>query len=288
MNEIFKNKDWQKQFSRYGYVIIPSILNPSEIKQIRDTYSKFSNEITQSFHTSHFSINVNYKKTIQEKIIEIVYPNLLPLLNNYVPVFANMMVKSADTNNFLQMHADWTYVDETKFRSISAWIPLVDTNKQNGCFGVIDESHVFTNLIRGPRIQQNNFKRDRVWVKKYGKLICLKAGDAIIFDHALLHFSLANFSGVVRPAINMSMVPKDVEVVHYCVPTGANEIEKYIVDDLNFYLEYDNWERPRIGKPVEYLPIETIKYIDYHLENYGKTHLSLGGRFISFLKGHFV
>lgn len=284
---VFNDAVLQEEFSTKGYVVLPNILSAGELATLRDAYLPFEKEMNQSFHTSHFSADVAYKATAQKAIFETVYPHIKPYVNDYIPVFANLMIKHANPENFLQMHADWTYVDETKFRSISVWIPFVDTNERNGCFGVIEKSHLFMNSIRGPGIQQNNFKRDRIWVKKYGKLVPVKAGDAIVFDHALLHYSLANTSQESRPALNLSLVPKATPIVHYCIPEGEQVIEKYNVNDEDFFLDYENWQRPKRGKPVAFLSKKDIVFIDDKVENYGRNYLTPTQRIKSFFKEHF-
>jgi len=281
---VFNDAALQEEFATNGYVVLPNILSAAELTTIKDAYLPFEKEISQSFHTSHFSADVDYKATVQQAIFDVVYPHVKSFVNDYIPVFANLMIKHANPENFLQMHADWTYVDETQYRSISVWIPFVDTTAANGCFGVIEKSHQFMNAIRGPGIQQNNFKRDRIWVKKYGKLVPVKAGDAIVFDHSLLHYSLANTTTESRPALNLSMAPKNAPLLHYCIPEGADKIEKYTVEDPDFFLRYVNWQRPQIGTPVACLEKSSIEFIDEKMENYGRNYLTLKERWVSFLK----
>lgn len=281
---VFNDAALQEEFSTKGYIVLPSVLTATELAVIMQAYSPFENEVSQPFHTSHFSADVEYKSTIQKVIYDVVFPKVSAYFNAYVPIFANLMIKKANPENFLQMHADWTYVDETKFRSISVWIPFVDTNERNGCFGVIEKSHLFMNSIRGPGIQQNNFKRDRIWVKKYGKLVPIKAGDAIVFDHALLHYSLANTSQESRPALNLTLAPKEAPIVHYCIPEGEHIIEKYAVYDKEFFLDYVNWQRPRRGTPIAFIAKEEIKFIDERIELYGKNYLTPLQRLLSYFK----
>ncbi len=281
---VFNDAALQESFVSKGYVVLPNVVSVAELTMLKDAYMPFEKEISQPFHTSHFSADVDYKATVQQAIYATVYPHVKHFFNDYIPVFANLMIKQANSENFLQMHADWTYVDETKFRSVSVWIPFIDTTAANGCFGVIEHSHQFMNAIRGPGIQQNNFKRDRIWVKKYGKLVPVKAGDAIIFDHALLHFSLANRTTLSRPALNLSLVPREVPLVHYCIPEGEQVIEKYIVNDETFFLDYVNWQRPQRGTPIAYIAKEEINFIDERVEQYGKTYLTPLQRLLSYFK----
>jgi ectoine hydroxylase-related dioxygenase (phytanoyl-CoA dioxygenase family) len=178
------------------------------------------------------------------------------------------MIKNPDKKIFMPLHADWTYVDENQYRSMSVWVPLVDTDENNGSLGVIAGSHRVMNKIRGPRIRQSSYDHDKLWTQKYGKLLPAKAGTAVIYDHALMHFSPPNYSSIPRPAINLSLVPDEAQAIHYCIPEGAHDIEKYEVNDKSFYMEYDNFQRPRRQKPIEHLPVDSVKWIDEKMNNF--------------------
>ena len=238
MNVAFRDAKLQKVFEQEGYIVLPSLLSDEDILCLTNLFASFQIQYLDAFHTTHFSTDVNHKKIVHDAIAKIVSATTVPYLNNFIPLFGNFMVKNSDTKNCMPMHADWTYVDEKNFCSVSVWVPLIDVDEKNGCFGVVAGSHKITNIIRGPQIKQtSSLERDKVWEKRYGKLIPMKAGDAIIYNHALLHYSLANTSNIARPAINLSMAPA-VPWLHYCRP--ETDIEVYRVADTSFYTHYNN------------------------------------------------
>jgi hypothetical protein len=269
MSPIFKNEQLDKQLSDKGYIIADSLLDKEEIKRLYDFATSHDSHYSSAFHTTHFSTDTSYKKEVHNLISQAVSPKVEKLLQNFKPIFGNLMIKMPDPSVTMPLHADWCYVDEKRTRSLAVWIPLVDTNIENGCIGVVEGSHRVTNIIRGPNIKQSSsLETDAIWAEKYGKLIPMKAGDAFIYDHALLHFSPANKSGKIRPALNLSMVPQDTEIIHYCIPDGAENMEKYIVTSADFYIDYDNFQRPRSGRVIEHLPKDTVKYIDDRMKYY--------------------
>lgn len=261
MTSVFKKEFYQNEIHEKGFVQIP-LLSEFDVKELLLFFEQQNANIKEPFHTSHFSTNKNYKQATHDIICKTVFPALEPLLNNFIPIFGNFMVKQAEPTIFMPLHADWTYVDENKYRSIAIWIPLVDTDEENGCLGVIEGSHRIMNKIRGPRIQQSSYTHDKEWVKKTGRLLPVKAGCAVIYDHALLHYSPPNRSGKIRPALNLSLVPKEAEVIHYCIPEGGNEIELYKVENPQFYIHYSNFQRPETGKLIEKLPTSIVAFID--------------------------
>ena len=64
----------------------------------------------------------------------------------------------------------------------------------------------------------------------------MKAGDAIVYHHALLHYSPPNKSAVSQPALNLSVALTDVSLVHYCKPEEAADMEVKEVKDSSFYI----------------------------------------------------
>lgn len=267
MLRIFSSNNHQEEYRRKGYVIIRGLLTAAEVSELKELALSHTKQYVQPFHASHFSDDEDYKMKVHNVLKQVVFNRVKPYLVNFRAVFGNFMVKQPGDNGFLQMHADWAYVNEPENRSLAVWVPLVDTNEQNGCLGVIDGSHRFMNIVRGPRIQQNSFDHDRQWIIDYGTLLPMKAGDAVVYDHALLHFSYANKTTELRPALNVSMVPENAEIIHYSVPEGETQIIKYAVPSDDFFIHYSNFKTPRLGKVIQTLPADKVKYIDRKMEN---------------------
>jgi len=262
MQSVFNDASLQKQFDRKGYVIIPSLINDEDIGVLTKLFKQFENEYVGPFHTSHFSEDVIYKKQVHKTVSALVFPKAATYLNHFYPLFGNLMVKNPDQNFDMDLHADWTYVDESVFCSASIWIPLIDVNAENGCLGIIEGSHKITNAIRGPQIRQSTRNHEKEWSQKYGKLLPLKAGDAIIYNHALLHYSLSNKTIQTRPALNLSVVPEASNWIHYCQPEMSGQIEMYKVADSDFYISYSHFQRPQTSNVIQTLSPDVVKYIE--------------------------
>ena len=264
----------QKDFERKGYVLIPALLDSRSIDTLISLYTRYQDQYSGPFHTSHFSTDASYKKQVHDTIVGTVFPPAEAYLNDFLPLFGNFMIKNPDPNAAMDLHADWTYVDESKFRSVSIWTPLVDTTIENGCLGVIEGSHKITNAIRGPLIRQSTREHEPEWERRYGTLLPMKTGDAIIYDHALLHYSLPNKSSRPRPAFNLSLAPTSAAPwLHYCQPEGTNEIEEYSVIDTDFYIRYIHFQRPETGQLIKRFPATDIKYMDERMNSFWKHKL---------------
>jgi hypothetical protein len=274
MSPVFHDSLLQKDFEQKGYVLIPSLLHGQDIDKLLALFTKFPAEYSGPFHTSHFSTNTEYKKQVHDLITDTVFPLAAPYFNNFLPLFGNFMIKNPDPGAAMDLHADWTYVDEFKYRSLAIWVPLVDVDAENGCFGVIEGSHKITNTIRGPLIRQSTRDHESEWEKRYGKLLPMKAGDAIFYDHALLHYSPANKTDKTRPALNLSLAPASAAPwLHYCQPEGINEIDVYKVPHPDFFIHYTHFHRPETGEIIGKIPLSNIEYIDDRMNSFWRRNL---------------
>ena len=282
---IFRNTEFNNHFQQNGYVQIDSM--PSEIlEQLQAFYHSHNPQNINGFHTTHFSTDKEYKKRVNDGLIQILAPIIDDLLIGYTPAFANFMVKTGGGNNPMPLHADWTYVSEPENISISMWIPLVNTTKQNGCLGVIPYSQHLSRNVRGPKITQVLPPYDTMLIQKMGKLIPIKAGQAILYDHRLLHYSPANNSNDVRPALNISIVPENTEIIHYTCPEGQDLIHKYIINDLNFFVRYDNFQFPLMGEATQHKQLSEVPLIHAEVPNFIKEYGTSG--FLKKLRKLFV
>lgn len=276
MATVFKDEKLNAHFNKYGYAVAP-VLSASEVEALKVFYLNNPNPFKAEFHTTHFSTDKNYKQSVHDAIIGATQRGVHALLNNYVPAFGNYMVKEAGGNNPMPLHADWAYVDESAHTSVAIWIPLVDTTIENGCLGVIPFSQHLSWHIRGPRILQWTPPYNEQLVNGAGKLIPVKAGTGIIYNHRLIHYSPPNNSGQVRPAINLSLVPQGVQVLHYTVPEGKEGIHCYEVDNFDFFIHYDNFQVPERGRLREVISLDSVPLINNRVEAFIKQYAAKPG-----------
>jgi hypothetical protein len=273
MPTVFLDSLLQKDFEQKGYVLVPSLLDRKAIDTLLVLFAKFQGEYSGPFHSSHFSTNTIYKREVHDLISATLSPLAAPFLNDFIPIWGNFMIKNPHSAASMDLHADWTYVDELRYRSLAIWVPLVDVNIENGCFGIIEGSQKIVNTVRGPLIRQSTREHESEWEKRYGKTFLMKAGDAILYDHALLHYSPPNKTNEVRPALNLSMVPASTQWLHYCQPDGANEIDLYKVTSPDFYINYVHFQRPETGEIIAKLPLSKIEYIDDRMSKFWRRNL---------------
>jgi len=267
MKAIFKNPTSEKQFREQGYVVV-DLLDETAVNTLRTAYDQHKENVTQPFHTTHFSTDPAYKQQVHDTISNTVFSFAGKLLNDFTPVFGNFMVKQTGPNSEMPLHADWSYVQENGLRSLAIWVPLVDTNKDNGCLGVIPGSHRISPAIRGPRLVQAQYENFKKWIEAKGKLLSMKAGQAVFYDHALMHYSPPNMSAENRPALNLSCVPQGAVLFHHCVPEGKEKIQVYKVEGNSFFIHYNNYQAPTLGTVTGTLEIASVPAVNDKMDEF--------------------
>lgn len=253
MNDVvFKDTELQALFEQQGYAII-TLLNADELKDLNAYFLAQTTPQKEAFTT--FVVNdYAYRKAVDEKIKSVFVNQLNTLLTNYKPLWGNFFSK-APAAPAMPLHADLQYVNEPTEISLNVWCPLTDTNAENGALGVVPYSHLLINQVRGTNITDSYRINAAAIQKAYGKILELKAGEAVVYDHRLLHFSPANTSDQLRLAATLIMVPENVDLVHfYAEKEGDTTIYKYHLESVD-----DLLKTSFLGKPEHLQPVEVIE-----------------------------
>jgi hypothetical protein len=246
MRKVFNNQTLDEQFRVEGYVVLP-LLDKDNLKLLRLFYESAQLKGESGFYTTHFSKNREYKREEAVILRKTIQPIADSILEQYNVCFGSFMIKSFGGNSAMPLHADWTYVDEDLYISISFWMPLMDTNETNGTIGVVPRSHLIIPSLRGPNIPSPFHLENEYIISQFGKLLPMKEGEILIYDHRLLHYSPENKSQNERIAINIALVPNEAKVFHFCKLDDESTITKFSVNTFDFFIEYDNFKKPDLG-----------------------------------------
>ena len=259
--KIFKKEHLNRTLAKRGFVVLDG-LSQNQISVLNDVYyTDRPNCTVGGFQSTHFYKDIEYKRRVNRAIIGEFEGFIENHLVNYRPIFGNFMVKEAEGKGEMPLHADWTYVDESRYVSLGFWIPLIDTNERNGRIGVVPRSHLIQTPERGPQIKSPFQELNTYIAEKYGKFLNLKAGQVLIYNHKTLHFSMPNYSAVERVAINLVCVPNDAKLVHYARLKDNKSISYFEPSTTEFYLDYELF-----GIPKEPAVIEDIRYDDQQFD----------------------
>jgi hypothetical protein len=234
MRRTFRNIEHQQHFEEKGYIIVDGFLNEIEIIHLRNWYHKNYPDSFNGFHASMHSLDFDYRRGVNHEISKVFYSKADAFLDDYRAVVGNFTVKERGIDSFFDFHLDWSMLDETKARSVTIWVALEDTNSENGNLWILEGSTHLGNTWRCSQgLQLFSDTNINFSFSKYSKKILpMKAGSAIIYDHKLFHGSPPNLNEKPRLAINLALLPKEIPSLHYQFIN--QEILAYEVDD-DFY-----------------------------------------------------
>ncbi|MBX2947965.1 MAG: phytanoyl-CoA dioxygenase family protein [Crocinitomicaceae bacterium] len=255
MKSIFKDAQHQNKYDVDGFFITDA-LDKESLSDLLRFFQKETPWFQEGFLSSVYAPIDGYKEKIDLYIESLANKLTKTLFNDYEVVINTFMVKGKGGNSEMYPHQDWTLVDETKYASFNIWIPLVDVDFDNGAIHIMKGGHKLPFTYRGsciPDALQNHA------AFHVGRLTYLpmKAGQALVYDHRCIHASPVNKSKSVRPAIVISVVPKQAEVFHLFYEKDENRLLKYTANKDFYFKHVHN----QFNKPTFTLPYDTLENV---------------------------
>ena len=251
MLELFIDPQLDTQFKTDGYCVVENLLPQQTVKLLEENFFRLADKagLDIPFSTTHWSSNDLYRQEVHRSVTEAVFPLISRLLPNYKNIFGYYLAKKPGGKNKTTIHQDWTLCDESIYTGMTLWSPLTAVNLQNGCFQVVKRSHLFYNNIRGTNIESPYTSFGNAIEEEYLTSLELKKGDAVFFDHRLMHASPPNLTDKIRIAAGMVLLPEQAQVEHYV--KEEETIYRYQCDDkflLSFHYNHKNPEKAVFDK----------------------------------------
>jgi len=219
-NSIFRDKCLDGIFSEQGFVTV-SLLEPAEVAEIREQVdaiverrSSVDDRLSGPASDKNFVWygGPEYRRRIEELARAILAERLAAIVLNYRFLTGAVIVKRAGADA-LPIHRDWTMTADPRQTTLNCWCALADVDERNGALALLPGSHeVLAGNIEGAGIPPF-FGAYGEGLKGLSQTIFLRAGEAVIFDYRMLHWSHANRSTQPRPAIAGAFAPDSVRPV---------------------------------------------------------------------------
>lgn len=241
---VFKDQKLDKALRKNGIVKFKM----GSVQMVEDCKTKLSELNTGYDHNigEHFygSVSITEKKTkeaIHQAFSSILTPYLESLLIHHRLLTYFYLVKVVGKKSVLNIHQDWSIIDERKYRAYNLWIPLVESTVENGTIYAIKGSQNFPLNIRGANIPPKFLNHFDV-AKKYLKPILVKKGEALLFDSRLIHFSPPNQSSEARTAVINNIIPLAAETYSFCGEKSGDslKINQYKVPE-DLFIHYNDF-----------------------------------------------
>jgi hypothetical protein len=267
---VLKDKNLQKELEQNGFVVIP-FLNVEEVLELNEIYKDLHPngtppEFFDNIHMTTWCSDLAYKKNVCEKL-ELFFkqPNN-SVFSNFRSLNNVFIVKKNGQNTTFNVHQDWNVVDETKYQSVNVWVPLHAVDENSGALWVLKGSHQIGRKIRGAGYLFPNYSEFKTQLQLSATSVKLKAGEAIIFYHSVIHGSPPNLSSDYRKVACFSILPEQAPLCIYFQANANSMLEKHEPKD-DFIYKYDNLrlqtlESGSTEKPVEVFPPYTNKKVD--------------------------
>ncbi|MBS1685348.1 MAG: phytanoyl-CoA dioxygenase family protein [Bacteroidetes bacterium] len=279
MRRVLNDDALNAEFVKNGYVRVPFI-SPEEVAFLKqnffDTLPHSGGQITAgetgvdgtpliTYDFTFIDKNVEYKKMVFDAITARFKKRMDDLLADYRPIIANYIRKQSQ-NGEVPLHENWAFADERKCYTVSIWCPLVDSTVANGTLQVVPGSHKRFGEIRGPMIpwELDNVKQEII--DKYLVPLETKAGDCVILDDSIVHYSAVNTTNELRLAIQLICIPAEMPSIHYHMNPAVSQSEVEVLEvDVDFYMQFNPWKNPGAVKrlrtiPYRYRPIDAQEF----------------------------
>ena len=219
--QLFKSPINQEEYLKNGFIKQPML----SIHQCTDILSKLlklkpddnyapNRKGASNYHCTFLDTNEDYKKASNELFKSYFNPIIDELFVDYRLWNANLYVKPPGEGKF-EIHQNWTHVKDERDTTFTIWCPLVNTSVENGTISLVKGSHKITPDIATLDVPYYFHNIEQSLLNKFLEPIPCNAGDAIIFEDGVIHFSDINLSDSPRYALQILVGPNDIKPVYY-------------------------------------------------------------------------
>lgn len=237
MRRIFNDNVYEDEIAVKGYTVIAQALAEDDCNALTEYYNSNAPADDRPFTISNWNNDAAHRTSTYNFITAKLSNVANKYLADYKPVMGVFTIKKPDSQSDMLLHQDWSLVDETKYRSVSIWVALCDMTYENGNLQVAEGSHIYCPYPRGMNVPVP-FESIRAEMHKQALTnVPLKKGDAIVFEHRLIHASPPNNSSNVRLAAVVALIPDEAELIHYYKqPDNDRQLEVLQMDETRFHL----------------------------------------------------
>ena len=222
---------------------VEDLLDDDLRRQLHELYDSLRIDPGHDFLATSNDLERAEARRVHDRIVELLGPRLAEVVPGHAPFLSGFISKGVGRGGATAFHQDLSYTDERTHRATLLWIPLVDVDEDSGALQVVPGSH---RLVEGPRPsgldELPTAALGPEWAER-AVTVPLRAGQAVVYDAAVVHGAHPNRVDVVRPAVAVALAPSDAELVHVHVDAEGDGLTAYSVD-VDFYMGQGLFNRP--------------------------------------------
>lgn len=214
----------ERELSERGYTLI-DLLEEDEVALLRDFYVEHAERgdlnpegAYNPYYAEFTTMNSRpeFRREAYELISRVVTPRMAGHLIDCRPIVANFVNKPPG-GGVVPVHQNMSVVDEATARSVSVWIALVDCTVENGTIEFVDGSHLLHRGRRGTWAYQEFGEIDEETIASHFVPVPIRAGQAVVLDDAIVHYSAPNQAEHRRLAIQLVVAPAELDALYFQV-----------------------------------------------------------------------
>lgn len=281
---LFKDKKLQAELEQNGFVVIP-FLNDVELRELNQFYGAAHHHadppgFIDNIHMTTWCKESNYKQHISKGLTALFKHASDLFFENCRRLNHVFIVKKSGQQSTFKVHQDWNVVDENKYQSVNVWVPLHHVDESSGALWILKGSHRINRKVRGAGYLFPEYGPYFEKLEKAAVSVTLKAGEAIVFYHSVIHGSPSNLSGQNRVAACFSVIPETAPLCIYFQKQASDPLEQHEPKD-DFIYQYDHLRteaalNPPTQKPVAlHAPFINKKVDEKEIDLFIKPKLNL-------------
>lgn len=251
ITQIFRDPALQEQFDRDGYVVF-DFTSADIVRSIAAKFYDLNPVLPEGFSSGASFSDDSVKQKLFSEIDSALRESLDEAFINYKKLGSTFLCKAPGEKGKVNVHQDWTVVDESRYASATVWIPTQEVDERNGALRVLPGSHLFFDKYRNNNIPFSYRGSEQlIWDNMI--TVPMLPGQAFVLNHAVLHASSANVTSKERLVIVYGITSAEADLMFYYMDRtpGNRRVEKFDMPD-DFFLRYYNiGERPLFGNKVD-------------------------------------
>ena len=267
---VFHDAELQAEFDRCGYVVV-DLLDDARVAQLYGAYTAAAESAAGvnppgAYNDTYGEFSIihswpDLRRKVFDLSCSVIGPAADQLLVDHVPLYANYVNKPPGSG-VVPTHQNFSVVDESRFTSVSVWVALVDCVVANGTLWMGDGSHRDLRGLRGPWSYAAYSEIDDAQLGELLRPVDVRAGQAMILDDAVIHYSPPNSTADRRLAVQFVMIPQEAEP-RWCQQvsetgdeSGRIAVDVWRIDDTAYFFGMENGVGdPRHGTVIERLEL---------------------------------
>lgn len=258
MRPLLHDAHLDEELRTQGFVIVPFLdaeelaSFAAEVDAMRpdDGFTPTGEESSNlsTYHCTFLDTSTAYKREANEAIRRVFQPRIDQVVREFRILTSNLYVKPPGRGRF-EIHQNWPTLDDLSQTSLTVWCPLQDVDVDNGTIHVVPGSHKITPDVSTPAEPPYFQHFENALVERYLEPVTLRAGQALVFDDSLVHWSPENSSATPRRAVQIETVPAEAKpVLYHLDQTGTEARFELFEVGFDFYVDHSIAEV--IGRPT--------------------------------------